>query len=84
MKALTFKGNAQVEISTVPDPILEAPGDVVVRNRVSAICGSDLHVYLGRERGIEPGTIMGHEFVGEVVEVGQPLKNVEWYRNGER
>ncbi|HEY7699745.1 MAG TPA: alcohol dehydrogenase catalytic domain-containing protein, partial [Vicinamibacteria bacterium] len=76
MKALTFQGNARVEISTVPDPVLEAPGDVVVRNRVSAICGSDLHVYLGRERGIEPGTTMGHEFLGEVVEVGKGVKGL--------
>ncbi len=74
MKAVTFQGNTRVEISTVPDPALLAPGDVIVRNRVSAICGSDLHVYLGRETGIEPGTVMGHEFLGEVVEVGKAVK----------
>jgi threonine dehydrogenase-like Zn-dependent dehydrogenase len=77
MKAVTFQGNARVEISTLPDPELRAPGDVVVRNRVSAICGSDLHVYLGRETGIEPGTVMGHEFLGEVVEVGKGVKGLK-------
>jgi len=77
MKAVTFQGNARVEISTVPDPELRAPDDVVVRNRVSAICGSDLHVYLGRETGIEPGTVMGHEFLGEVVEVGKGVKGLK-------
>jgi threonine dehydrogenase-like Zn-dependent dehydrogenase len=77
VKALTFRGNARVEVSTVPDPSIEAPEDAVVRNRVSAICGSDLHVYLGRETGIEPGTVMGHEFLGEVVEVGTAVKRLK-------
>ncbi len=76
MKALTFQGKARVEISTVADPALQAPEDALVRNRVSAICGSDLHVYLGRETGIEPGTVMGHEFLGEVVEVGKGVKGL--------
>ena len=76
MKAVTFQGNARVEISTVPDPEIQAPEDVLVRNRVSAICGSDLHVYLGRETGIAPGTVMGHEFLGEVVEAGKGVKGL--------
>jgi threonine dehydrogenase-like Zn-dependent dehydrogenase len=73
MKAVTFQGIARVETSTVPDPELRDPGDVIVQNRLSAICGSDLHVYLGRETGIEPGTVMGHEFLGEVLEVGKDV-----------
>jgi threonine dehydrogenase-like Zn-dependent dehydrogenase len=77
MKAVTFQGNARVEISTLPDPAIEAPEDVLVRTRVSAICGSDLHVYLGRETGIEPGTVMGHEFLGEVVEVGKGVRGLK-------
>src|SRR5262245_44760367 len=76
MKAVTFQGIARVETSTVADPAIRSPEDVVVRNRVSAICGSDLHVYLGREKGIEPGTVMGHEFLGEVVEVGKNVKRL--------
>jgi threonine dehydrogenase-like Zn-dependent dehydrogenase len=77
MKAITFQGTARVEIETVPDPELRSPQDVIVRNRVSAICGSDLHVYLGREKGIEPGTVMGHEFLGEIVEVGKGVKGLK-------
>jgi threonine dehydrogenase-like Zn-dependent dehydrogenase len=76
MKAVTFQGKSLVEISTVQDPGLEDPEDVVVRNRVSAICGSDLHVYLGRETGIERGTVMGHEFLGEVVAVGKAVQGL--------
>jgi threonine dehydrogenase-like Zn-dependent dehydrogenase len=74
MKAVTFQGTARVETATVADPAIREPSDVVVRTRVSAICGSDLHVYLGRETGIEPGTVMGHEFLGEVAEVGRGVK----------
>lgn len=70
MKALSFRGEGRVELETLPDPRIEAETDAVVRCRLTAICGSDLHVYLARERGIEPGTVMGHEFLGEVVEVG--------------
>ncbi len=80
MKALTFRGEAQVEIEAVPDPGIEEATDAVVQCRLSAICGSDLHVYLARERGIEPGTVMGHEFLGEVVEVG---KGVTRFRPGD-
>lgn len=70
MKALTFHGTRQVAIESVPDPVVEAPTDVIVETRLTAICGSDLHVYLGRETGNDPGTPMGHEFLGTVVEVG--------------
>jgi threonine dehydrogenase-like Zn-dependent dehydrogenase len=73
MQALTFQGMARVALERVPDPKIEWPTDVIVSNRLTAICGSDLHVYLERERGIEPGTVMGHEFLGEVVEVGKSV-----------
>lgn len=73
MKALTFRGEAQVGVETLPDPSLEAASDAVVQCRLSAICGSDLHVYRARERGIQPGTVMGHEFLGEVVDVGREV-----------
>ena len=76
MKAVIFQGTARVETTTVADPAIREPSDVVVRNRVSGICGSDLHVYLGRETGIEPGTVMGHEFLGEVVAVGRDVKSL--------
>ena len=57
-----------------PDPELLHPGDVIIRTKLTAICGSDLHVYHGREAGLDPGTVMGHEFIGEIVEAGPAVK----------
>ena len=74
MKALTFHGIRSVRCETVPDPRIEAPGDAILRVRMAGICGSDLHPYHGRERGLDPGTTMGHEYVGEVVEVGSGVR----------
>ena len=81
MKAITFQAVEQLAYSEVPEPRLLEPTDALVRVRVAGICGSDLHPYFGRERGIDPGTVMGHEFVGEVVEVGS---EVTGFRGGER
>ena len=61
---------------TVPDPRIEDPGDVVVRVDCAGICGSDLHVYHGRETGLDLGTVMGHEFVGEIVEAGAEVGGI--------
>ena len=69
MKAITFQGRASVSYDTVPEPRVEQPTDAIVRVRAAGICGSDLHPYHERERGLDHGTVMGHEFVGEVVEV---------------
>jgi threonine dehydrogenase-like Zn-dependent dehydrogenase len=74
MKALTFQGVETIRHETVPDPRIEGPGDVVVRVECAGICGSDLHVYHGRETGLDLGTVMGHEFVGEVVEAGPDVR----------
>lgn len=79
MKALTFHGNQLIQYESVPDPQILQPTDVIVKMKVCAICGSDLHVYHEREKGIDVGTAMGHEFAGEVVEVG---KEVIKYRKG--
>jgi len=68
MKAITFQEIESLGYETVPDPEIHAPGDVIMRVRLAAICGSDLHVYHGREIGIDAGTVMGHEMLGEVVE----------------
>lgn len=76
MKALTFHGKHDVRYENVPDPVIEDPSDVIVRVRQSAICGSDLHVFHEREKGLDPGTIMGHELVGEVVETGREVSTV--------
>jgi 2-desacetyl-2-hydroxyethyl bacteriochlorophyllide A dehydrogenase len=76
MKALTFQGMESVGHETVPDPRIEDPGDVVVRVECAGICGSDLHVYHGRETGLDLGTVMGHEFVGEIVEAGAEVRGI--------
>ncbi len=70
MRALVFHGPFQVRCDSVPEPRLLEPGDALLRVDLGAICGSDLHVYRGNETGLDPGTVMGHEFLGTVVEVG--------------
>jgi len=70
MKALTFAEPYRLSLERVPDPKVESPRDVVVRVELGAVCGSDLHVYRGHETGLDGGTVMGHEFLGEVVECG--------------
>jgi 2-desacetyl-2-hydroxyethyl bacteriochlorophyllide A dehydrogenase len=81
VKALTFGGEKVVHLASVPEPTVEAPGDVLVQVLLSAVCGSDLHVYHAREKGLDPGTVMGHEMVGEVLEVGSEVSAV---RAGDR
>ncbi len=73
MKALILSGAEQVSYESVVDPRIEQPSDVIVRVTRCAICGSDLHVYHGREKGCDKGTAMGHEFVGRVEEVGNSV-----------
>src|SRR6185369_498265 len=80
MKALTFNGLETITYETVSDPTLLDARDVIIKVQCCAICGSDLHVYFGRETGIDQHTCMGHEFAGEVVEVGKDVKN---FRKGE-
>ena len=58
----------------VPDPVLTGPGDALVRVTHTSVCGSDLHPYHGREAGLDPGTVVGHEFLGEVIEVGSGVE----------
>jgi threonine dehydrogenase-like Zn-dependent dehydrogenase len=70
MRALVFKDFGSVEVVDVPVPLLEEPGDALVRVTRTAICGSDLHVVHGRIPGMSPGGILGHEFVGVVDAVG--------------
>lgn len=76
MRAVTFGGIRKVSLSQLAEPRLEQPTDVLVAVRAAAICGSDLHPYLGREGGLDVGTAMGHEFVGEVVEVGAAVERL--------
>jgi threonine dehydrogenase-like Zn-dependent dehydrogenase len=70
MRALCWHGKHDIRYDTVPDPVIEDPRDAIIRVSSCAICGSDLHLYDGFMPGMEHGDIMGHEFMGEVVEVG--------------
>ena len=74
MQALTFGGKEIIEYSTVKDPELLGPADAIVKITMSGICGSDLHVYHGRETGLDYGTVMGHEFTGIIEETGPAVK----------
>lgn len=76
MKAITFQDVRTLACETVPDPALRQATDALVRVELCAICGSDLHVYHGRERGLDRGTVMGHEFIGEVVDVGREVREL--------
>jgi len=70
MKAVCFYGKEDVRVDTVPDPQILNPRDAIVKITTTAICGSDLHIYGGYIPTMEKGDILGHEFMGEVVEVG--------------
>ncbi len=70
MKAVCWMGTGKMTVEDVPDPKILNPRDAIVRVTSTCICGSDLHLYGGFIPTMEPGDIMGHEFMGEVVEVG--------------
>jgi len=74
MKALCWHGKKDIRYETVPDPVIEEPRDAIIKVTSCAICGSDLHLFDGFMPGMESGDIMGHEFMGEVVEVGSENK----------
>jgi threonine dehydrogenase-like Zn-dependent dehydrogenase len=76
MKAVCWRGTNQVEVETVPDPKILNSRDAIVKITSTAICGSDLHLYDGYNPTMKPGDILGHEFMGEVVELGRGVKNV--------
>lgn len=76
MKAVTWQGTHKIEVCNVPDPTIMNPRDAIVKVSSTAICGSDLHFYNGRVMGFEPGDVVGHEFMGEIVEVGPAVKNL--------
>ncbi len=77
MRALCWQGKKNVEVKTVPDPKILNPRDAIIRVTATAICGSDLHLYDGVIPTMEEGDILGHEFMGEVVEVGRGVKNLK-------
>jgi threonine dehydrogenase-like Zn-dependent dehydrogenase len=77
MKATCWYGRHDVRVENVNDPKILNPRDAIVRITSTAICGSDLHLYDGFVPTMEKGDILGHEFMGEVVEVGQGVKNLK-------
>ena len=81
MKAVVFRDVGDIAIEDVPEPKIEAPTDAIVRITTSAICGTDLHMIRGTLPGMQPGTILGHEGVGIVEEVGPDVRN---FRVGSR
>jgi threonine dehydrogenase-like Zn-dependent dehydrogenase len=77
MKAVCWHGANDVRVDTVPDPKILNPRDAIVKITSTAICGSDLHLFNGYIPTMEKGDILGHEFMGEVVELGSAVKNVK-------
>jgi threonine dehydrogenase-like Zn-dependent dehydrogenase len=77
MKANCWMGKKKVEVQNVPDPKILNTRDAIVRITSTAICGSDLHLYNGFVPSMEKGDILGHEFMGEVVEVGRSVRNLK-------
>jgi threonine dehydrogenase-like Zn-dependent dehydrogenase len=76
MKALCWQGKKKVRVETVPEPKLLNSRDAIVRVTSTAICGSDLHLFNGFVPTMERGDVLGHEFMGEVVEVGPDVQNL--------
>jgi threonine dehydrogenase-like Zn-dependent dehydrogenase len=77
MKALCWHGKKNVRVENVPDPQILNPRDAIIKLTTSAICGSDLHLYDGYIPTMEQGDILGHENMGEVVELGSTVKNLQ-------
>lgn len=81
MKAIVFHGVGDIRLDSVSDPKIQEPADAIVRLTASAICGTDLHFVRGTVPGMVPGTILGHEGVGIVEEVGKDVRN---FKPGDR
>src|SRR6476659_4205263 len=77
MKENCWFGKHDVRVVDVPDPEILNPRDAIVKITTTAICGSDLHLYNGFIPTMEKGDIVGHEFMGEVVDVGREVKNLK-------
>src|SRR2546423_11779934 len=77
MKAVCWEGKKNVQVLSVPEPSIINPRDAILKITTTAICGSDLHLYDGYIPTMEKGDILGHEFMGEVVELGSAVKNLK-------
>ena len=81
MRALTWQGNEHVEVTDVPDPVIQEPNDIIIRVTSTAICGSDLHLYGVLGPFLKPGDVLGHEPMGIVEETGPDITRL---RAGDR
>lgn len=77
MKAVCWQGSNDVRVENVPEPKIINSRDAILKITSTAICGSDLHIYSGKIPTMESGDILGHEFMGEVVEVGSQIQNLQ-------
>jgi threonine dehydrogenase-like Zn-dependent dehydrogenase len=77
MKAVCWYGKRNVQVDMVPDPVLKNPRDAILKVGLTAICGSDVHLYDGFIPTMERGDVLGHEFAGEVVALGSAVKNLK-------
>ncbi len=77
MKAVVFHGIGDIRLDNVPEPKIKEPTDAIIRLTSSAICGTDLHMIRGTFTGMKPGTILGHEGVGIVEEIGSNVRNLK-------
>ncbi|PSO81724.1 MAG: glutathione-dependent formaldehyde dehydrogenase [Cyanobacteria bacterium QS_4_48_99] len=77
MKAVCWQGSNDVRVENVPEPKIINSRDAILKITSTAICGSDLHLYSGKIPTMESGDILGHEFMGEVVEVGSQIQNLQ-------
>jgi threonine dehydrogenase-like Zn-dependent dehydrogenase len=77
MKAVCWNGIHDVRVERVPDPEILNPRDAIVEITSTAICGSDLHLYDGYIPTMQPGDILGHEFMGRVVELGSEVQTLK-------
>ncbi len=77
MRAVVFQDVGNLTVEDVPKPVIQDPTDALLRVTTTAICGSDLHVVHGRIPGMLPGSIIGHEFIGVIEEVGSAVSKVK-------
>lgn len=77
MRALCWHGHGDVRVDTVPDPTIQHPRDAIIKITVCAICGSDLHLLDGYQPTMQSGDILGHENMGEVIELGSEVTNLK-------
>ncbi|KAA9009220.1 zinc-dependent alcohol dehydrogenase [Histidinibacterium aquaticum] len=76
MRAVTYHGTGDMRVDTVPDPTIQHPRDAILKVSSTAICGSDLHIYDGFMPEMKTGDVIGHEFMGEIVETGPEVKGL--------